>query len=240
MMEQAIKAIETEYNGYRFRSRLEARWAVFFDEAGIKYRYEDEGFEVGEMKYLPDFYLPDIGCHVEVKPSANALMENGTQEKLAWMIDYDGPLSNGLLILGQIPAPYKRQHHEEKYPMAKFNYYYWDKGIMLDEAAFMMDLTMRGVLIREHRGVVTSAPELPYPWCGAWEDGELYSRVSNTRIFHNGFYWDIYDTGFSDTFIENCFAMARTARFEHGESGSRSGNEAIRKLKPTQWRMLNE
>jgi len=24
----ALHAIETEYNGYRFRSRLEARWAV--------------------------------------------------------------------------------------------------------------------------------------------------------------------------------------------------------------------
>ena len=24
-----IKAIETEYNGYKFRSRLEARWARF-------------------------------------------------------------------------------------------------------------------------------------------------------------------------------------------------------------------
>lgn len=25
------QVIETEYKGYRFRSRLEARWAVFFD-----------------------------------------------------------------------------------------------------------------------------------------------------------------------------------------------------------------
>lgn len=29
-MEQ-FTAIQTEYNGYLFRSRLEARWAVFFD-----------------------------------------------------------------------------------------------------------------------------------------------------------------------------------------------------------------
>ena len=40
-----IKAIETVYNGYRFRSRLEARWAVFFEAAGIEYEYEPEGFE---------------------------------------------------------------------------------------------------------------------------------------------------------------------------------------------------
>ena len=53
-----IKAIETIYNGYRFRSRLEARWAVFFDAMGIKYEYEPQGvvFEDG-AKYLPDFLL---------------------------------------------------------------------------------------------------------------------------------------------------------------------------------------
>ena len=31
-----VKPIETQYHGYRFRSRLEARWAVFFDVMGIK------------------------------------------------------------------------------------------------------------------------------------------------------------------------------------------------------------
>ena len=40
-----IKAIETKYNGYKFRSRLEAKWAVFFDNAKIKYEYEPEGYE---------------------------------------------------------------------------------------------------------------------------------------------------------------------------------------------------
>ena len=51
-----IRAIETEYNGYRFRSRLEARWAVFFDALGVEYEYEPEGFELPSGKrYLPDF-----------------------------------------------------------------------------------------------------------------------------------------------------------------------------------------
>ena len=62
-----IKPIETYYNGYRFRSRLEARWAVFFDAVGIRYEYEPEGFEMGETKYLPDFYLPDADRWVEIK-----------------------------------------------------------------------------------------------------------------------------------------------------------------------------
>ena len=40
-----IKAIETFYKGYHFRSRLEARWAVFFETLGIPWKYEVEGFE---------------------------------------------------------------------------------------------------------------------------------------------------------------------------------------------------
>ncbi|MDN7495021.1 hypothetical protein QZM89_07470 [Burkholderia gladioli] len=53
-----MKAIETQYKGYRFRSRLEARWAVFFDALGIRWEYEPEGFELGfGERYLPDFFL---------------------------------------------------------------------------------------------------------------------------------------------------------------------------------------
>ena len=58
-----IKAIETIYNGYKFRSRLEARWAVFFDNAVIEYEYEPEGFDLGGVWYLPDFYLPWFKCY---------------------------------------------------------------------------------------------------------------------------------------------------------------------------------
>lgn len=67
-----IKAIETRYKGCNFRSRLEARWAVFFDALGVKWEYEPEGFDLGEMGwYLPDFWLPTFsgGMWVEVKPT---------------------------------------------------------------------------------------------------------------------------------------------------------------------------
>ena len=70
-----IKPIETVYNGYLFRSRLEARWAVFFDALGIGYEYEPEGFDIDGIWYLPDFLLhpdrPDIyvpPMYVEIKP----------------------------------------------------------------------------------------------------------------------------------------------------------------------------
>lgn len=63
-----IKPIETRYKGYRFRSRLEARWAVFFDALNMRWEYEKEGFvlHTGE-RYLPDFWLPEIKLWIEVK-----------------------------------------------------------------------------------------------------------------------------------------------------------------------------
>lgn len=68
-----LKAIETRYHGYRFRSRLEARWAVFFTALGLRWEYEAEGFDLDAGWYLPDFFLPDLngGVWVEVKPDTN-------------------------------------------------------------------------------------------------------------------------------------------------------------------------
>jgi hypothetical protein len=64
-----IKAIDTTYAGCRFRSRLEARWAVFFDTLGVRWQYEPQGYLVGRKRrpYLPDFYLPELRWWVEVK-----------------------------------------------------------------------------------------------------------------------------------------------------------------------------
>lgn len=62
-----MKAIPTEYNGYTFRSRLEARWAVFFDALSIEYEYENEGYDLDGVRYLPDFWLPRLDLWVEVK-----------------------------------------------------------------------------------------------------------------------------------------------------------------------------
>jgi len=63
-----IKPIETIYKGRRFRSRLEARWAVYFDVVGIKWEYEKEGYNLGDgIFYLPDFWLPQASMWAEVK-----------------------------------------------------------------------------------------------------------------------------------------------------------------------------
>ena len=62
-----LNAIDTEYKGYYFRSRIEAKWAVFFDALGWKWDYEIEGFSLPSGAYLPDFYFPDLNVWAEVK-----------------------------------------------------------------------------------------------------------------------------------------------------------------------------
>lgn len=82
-MFKSIKAIPTEYNGRKFRSRLEARWAVFFDTAKIKFEYEAEGFKLGRINYLPDFYLPDLDCFIEIKGAGISEKDEKKAEQLA-------------------------------------------------------------------------------------------------------------------------------------------------------------
>jgi hypothetical protein len=51
------RAKETRYRGCRFRSRIEARWAVFFDTLGIKWWYEPEGFS---LRFDYEAYAADM------------------------------------------------------------------------------------------------------------------------------------------------------------------------------------
>lgn len=60
-------AIPTTYGRLGFRSRTEARWAMFFDLMDIRWDYEPGGFRVSDGAYLPDFHLIDQGAYLEVK-----------------------------------------------------------------------------------------------------------------------------------------------------------------------------
>ncbi len=74
MTEAAIKPIQTRYKGYHFRSRLEARWAVFFDALGMSWEYEPQGFDLGGTHYLPDFRISSDDGLVrwyEIKPKGS-------------------------------------------------------------------------------------------------------------------------------------------------------------------------
>src|SRR5271166_825037 len=115
MTDHVVRPIETRYAGCRFRSRLEARWAVFFDAMGIPWQYEAEGFTLSDGRnYLPDFLLPECGTWAEVKGSADrldvSLIERAALELPRIQPRYEG--GPRLMILGPIPEPQRAEHGE--------------------------------------------------------------------------------------------------------------------------------
>ena len=90
---EKIKAIQTSYKVYKFRSRLEARWAVFFDALGIDWEYEPEGFDLDGVYYLPDFYIPSVDAWIEVKPKTGTRKE--VLETLIKMVSHGPARKNG-------------------------------------------------------------------------------------------------------------------------------------------------
>lgn len=99
-MTQSIRAIETEFDGYLFRSRLEARWAMFFKTLSIPYRYEPEGYEMDGVRYLPDFWMPTLDSWVEIKGESPTDQEDKKARLLA-----DGTSKKVYVFWGDIGLP---------------------------------------------------------------------------------------------------------------------------------------
>lgn len=218
-----IKAIETFYKGYHFRSRLEARWAVFFETLGIQWKYEVEGYEKdlghfidtpdGEVyqsdikRYLPDFYLPNQwgggGIYVEVKGDQNALQKNWHAH--AEMHDYGGILPNfadsfgksncGLLLLSDIPEASQQKIYFHP-------------------------------ILQHYKGIVKSYAFFNGETLSVVEDSPLTQMLGVAPIFgldHQEDNWNI-DARQVHSFtyyphVVKAYAAARAARFEHGQSG---------------------
>ena len=199
-----IKAIETTYKGYRFRSRLEARWAVFFDVLRIEWEYEKEGFVVGpnqDVSYLPDFFLPESNTWVEVKGAAHLF----DWHQLACAVDWGAGLpdieesvgtSAGLLLLGPIPncgpeVPIHPilQHHE---------------GGWVGYASFTKD----GLRVMNNTNV-----HFDSTWGRGNHEGNEWTAVVTCwftdKANQNVRAWDI---------VRRAYSVARSARFEHGET----------------------
>jgi hypothetical protein len=227
IMEQ-IKAIQTEYNGYKFRSRLEARWAVFFDAAGIKYEYEPEGFENEGIKWLPDFYLPETNTYVEVKPERD---NAGEELEKPFHFVFMGIIQR-LLILPNIPE-------EIDIPIWWFPFAFYHPGKRTGEIAratfvpngdntailetsmyvgyrktlcfwvvndFLKTLIKHGLLRPVHDY------QMPY---------EKDSRICEGFLLRDSSffpYCESLDTVDLD-FMRNCYGKARKARFEYGKKG---------------------
>ena len=62
-----------------FRSRLEARWAEFFTQCGLKWHYEPKTFRLPSgLPYTPDFLVDKVGWF-EIKPTMEKLYEGGAK-----------------------------------------------------------------------------------------------------------------------------------------------------------------
>lgn len=201
----ALKPIETYYNGYRFRSRLEARWAVFFDALGVKYEYEPEGFQRNGVYYLPDFLIYDVegehafnwrqNIYVEVKGVPD---EDSAKKVFNCSVGYctDGDSEVGehgglpVWVVGNIPDPecyisdMSKQHCEYCHNYRDIAHHCAlcvnDFGTLDGDYCFEFSLDYTDHLI--FRGADSS-----YGY-GTWSDK-----------------------------VSNAFLKARQARFEHGE-----------------------
>ncbi len=77
-----MQAIPTEYANNKFRSRLEARWAIFLQTLGIDFAYEAERYSLPSASYLPDFWLPSLRIFIEVKPLEGYIDQSGIYNEL--------------------------------------------------------------------------------------------------------------------------------------------------------------
>lgn len=139
-----MKAIETTWNGYKFRSRLEARWAVFFDKMGIAYEYEKEGFDLGGKAgwYLPDFWLPGLDLWLEIKPP----METFSSElDKAWDKCYALMKQSGKLVLLSAGSPWP-----DEYTITDFKPDAEGPHDAVTEAQWAVCRRCTGFAIREH------------------------------------------------------------------------------------------
>lgn len=95
-------SIETEYAGHLFRSRLEAKWAAFFDVHDLRWEYEP--FDLNG--WIPDFLLmgPEISIIADVKPIMHRHeFEERARELKPWIITDPAPLTSMCVILGATP-----------------------------------------------------------------------------------------------------------------------------------------
>ena len=192
-----IKAIETVYNGYKFRSRLEARWAVFFDAAGIKYEYEPEGFTDGDLCYLPDFYLPDHNVYVEVKPHREGFEKE--VERALHFVNSDLKIKR-LMFVDQIPAPNEYESWF-LYPFAYYNSLY-------------DDYDMRYVQLCCMDGEISFIPDHYY--CKPIYRIDTMGVKQESELNDDMLYEDI-DCDDCGNVLPQAYLAARQARFEHGE-----------------------
>lgn len=188
-----IQPIETRYAGCRFRSRLEARWAVFFDALKVQWEYEPQGFHVGPDRrpYLPDFKLTRARhkqpLWVEVKGSDEAL----DAELLGKAASAESGVGGPILILGPVPEPSPAPLHAVIRDV--FGHPCVVRGLLGAELGILQ-------IAREHELGSPKAPKY------------LVSGATASAI------WTMPEVVLCDQ-LADAYRAARCARFEHGERG---------------------
>lgn len=195
--------IETSYRGHRFRSRLEARWAVFFDALGIRWEYEPQGYLVGGRPYLPDFFLPTSGTWVEVKGTEGEL-DRGLILSAARDLPDRRPADRTLpqmLLLGPIPDP---QGHSDIGWLGLHSEWDQDNSYRIDQFGYwgFDRYAERGHM--QWIDISASAPQ--------WDDNgdEIWLSPVDACL-----------TASANAATLNAYRTARSARFEHGDRGAR-------------------
>ena len=124
-----IKAKETAYANRLFRSRLEARWAVFLDTLRIRWEYEPERYELVSISYLPDFWLPDLKIWLEIKPEE----DEDADKMMGELADKTG--FEGFVFTGKFDP--KNVHDCDSLPQAhKVGPAFWDCSYVWCECPF--------------------------------------------------------------------------------------------------------
>ncbi|NKK36815.1 hypothetical protein GFL72_19545 [Rhizobium leguminosarum bv. viciae] len=98
-IDRAEGVLPTSYKGVTYRSRTEARWAVFLDVLGVSFHYEPEKFTLSDRQwYLPDFYVDDWRAFIEVKPNNDAIVNQEAAK--ARLLSKDRPDLNVWIAMG--------------------------------------------------------------------------------------------------------------------------------------------
>ena len=127
----SIESVETLYNNITFRSRLEARWAVFWNTLGVKYEYEPNKFDFGEIGYIPDFWLPEKGKWVEIKGHMPIDVELKNAQLLAKGTHQDVVILSSLFRFETFTCSYCKDYHYMELPSGVEITYFWgDTGTM--------------------------------------------------------------------------------------------------------------
>lgn len=198
-----IQAIETHYKGYRFRSRLEARWAVFFDALGFDWQYELQGFNLGDVGlYLPDFMVfTSIGPTViEIKPVVQNDVELGkSMDRMVECVEIETvstgvPRIHGFLLHG---TPGDSVCPGMFFTRDTANHIKVTPTMAFGECPFCRDSCLIGM--GEERCRI-------YCMCVLQQS----VRVDVKRV--------IADRCTKSETMMKCYEAARSARFEHGET----------------------